>query len=509
VAGCGGRDTLVPQPAVDGGSDGSNEVGADAAPEAQVDAPAEAAPIDAGPGGFIRIVRGGIDDRLNGYPWAMELFDGDRDGTPEVYVGTVQNPLCLQVGLAELIGQGQGLPPERWQCRNDLWGDWAAFFAASTTPGHVYRGTRDEAAGTFSWQRVFSPDASETIGFRGARVFDGALYILGTAQAGAVVWKSTDGASFERASPPDLVSGGIGVAGGLRGTQVFNGKLYVANNGAAEVFASSAPSASPGSWQQVNSTGFVASGGEVDGQGNPLNGAIWQLGVFGEYLYAGTTNLEGAELWKSDDPKPGNWTRVIRGGFGNTVPQGFMTIRPFEDHLYLGTVLYPVGAAAMEGCDILRVNANDDVELLVGKTRNPGGTDEIAPLSDLAGGFDYSHNVYAWYSIDYEGSFYVGTYDVGSQVIDYAEEMFGIPQDEWPDVLREGIDARLGTTDRERQGGADLWRTPDGVHWEPVNLDGFGDRDNYGIRNMLVTPWGLMVGTGNAVDGFEIWLKPR
>jgi hypothetical protein len=169
------------------------------------------------------------------------------------------------------------------------------------------------------------------------------------------------------ASPPDLVSGGIGVAGGLRGTQVFRGKLYVANNGAAEVFASSAPSASPGSWQQVNSTGFVASGGEVDGQGNPLNGAIWQLGVFDDYLYAGTTNLEGAELW----------------------------------------------------------------------------------------------------------------------------------------------DARLGTTDRDRQGGADLWRTQDGVAWEPVNLDGFGDRDNYGIRNMLATPWGLMIGTGNAIDGFEIWLQPR
>jgi hypothetical protein len=493
-----------------------------------VDATAPDAALDLGPGldgyavvdatrpdlgptvnGFVRIVAGGIDDRLNGYPWAMELFDGDQDGTPEVYVGTVQNPLCLQAGLAGAVGLSPLEPPVRWQCRNDLWGKWLTYLLLSASPGHVYRGRYDAATTTWSFERVFSPASAETSGFRGARVFDGALYMLGVRSSGGVVWRTIDGENYEKVSPDDLAPGYLGVVGGLRGAQVFKGKLYVANNGLCEIYASAKPSTDPSSWETVNSTGFVQSGGAVDAQGNPKNTGIWQLGLFDGHLYAGTTNADGTELWKSDDPKPGNWTRVVEGGFGNKVPQGFMTIRPFGAHLYLGTVLYPVGAPAIEGCDILRIDSSDQVELLVGKTRDEGGPNEIAPLSKMAGGFDYPPNVYSWYMAEHDGWLYVGTYDSGSQAIDYAEEIFGLSEEKWTETHRAVIDLALGTPDRSRQGGADLWRTQDGVSWQAVNLDGFGDRDNYGIRNLLSTPWGLMVATGNAVDGFEIWLGPK
>ena len=46
---------------------------------------------------FTQIASGGIDDRLNSYPWGMEQFDGDGDGTPEIYIGTWGNALCKQV----------------------------------------------------------------------------------------------------------------------------------------------------------------------------------------------------------------------------------------------------------------------------------------------------------------------------------------------------------------------------------------------------------------------------
>lgn len=458
--------------------------------------------------GFVRIVAGGVDDRLNGYPWAMEQFDGDKDGIPEVYVGTVQNPLCLQAGVAGWAGLSptNSPPPVRWQCRNDLWGAWIEFLLASRSPGHVYRGKYDKATKAWSFERVFSPNINESSAFRGARVFKGALYMLGVNNTGGVVWKTTDGKSFAKASPPNLAPGNLGIVGGLRGAQVYKGRLYVANNGLCEIYASATPNTYPSSWEKVNSTGFLQSGGPADANGNPRNTGIWQLGVFDGHLYAGTTNTDGHELWKSDDPKPGNWTRVIEGGFGNTVPQGFMTIRPLGKHLYLGTVLYPVGATTFEGCDILRIDATDKVELLVGKTRDKGGPNEVAPLSKMAGGFDYPPNLYSWYMAEHKGWLYVGTYDSGSQAIDYAEEVYNLPVDEWTETHKSMMDTILGTTDRARQGGADLWRTQDGVKWEAVNLDGFGDRDNYGIRNLLSTPWGLMVGTGNAVDGFEIWL---
>ncbi|MBN1342543.1 MAG: hypothetical protein JXQ73_07675 [Phycisphaerae bacterium] len=541
---------------------------------------------------FTLIASGGIDTRLNGYPWAMEQFDGDGDGTPEVYVGTVQNPLCLQVWIG--ADANSSPPPVRWQCRNDLWTppNMNAYLMASVSPGHVYRGTYDEPNDAWSWQRVFSPSILQNVGFRGARVFNGALYMLGMTITDGVVWKTTDGDNFALASPMGMATGGFGVAGGLRGAQVFDGRLYVANNGICEVYASADPSTDPNSWEQVCSKGFVASGGgthsasyasgtvesaaaegitdsslsldvgalvgygvvvtsaadpnivqtrtvvyntadtivvsyagsglpfdpipqpgdayEVSSTDEPDNTGIWQIAVFDGHLYAACGNPTGPQLWKSDDPRPGNWTRVMADGYGNPNAQGIMSLRPFGNHLYLGTLTYPPAASmgmALEGCEILRVDGDDNIELLVGGTRAAGvvGPNEVAPLSGMDKGFDYPANAYSWYMCEYDGWFYVGTYDYAGQVLDYLEEYAGYPIEYWPEQYLAGLDEWLGA-DRLRWGGSDLWRTRDGVNWVPVNLDGFGDWDNYGIRNMMATQWGLIVGTGNAIDGFELRL---
>ena len=525
---------------------------------------------------FTIIASGGIDDRLNGYPWAVEQYDGDGDGTPEIYVGTVKNPLCLQVW----IGANPNSPPAtRWQCRNDLWGDWPAYLLGSSSPGHVYRGTYDEPNDAWGWERVFSPSTFETLGFRGARVFNDALYMLGTTLTGGIVWKTTDGETYEKACPSDMAVGGFGVAGGLRGAQVFDGKLYVANNGICEIYSSADPSTDPNSWDNACSLGFIASGAgvysetivgsvnradattvvdpnlemqplafagetievtstadpnvvqqreifvntddavlvlvpfdpipdpcdtfEIVATDVPENGGFWQLGVFDGHLYAGCGGRSGPELWKSDDPAPGNWTRVIEGGYGNDSAHGFMTLREFGGYLYIGTVVYPPAATSLQGCDILRIDADDNVDLLVGNTRDPNGPDPIVSLSGMDGGFDYWANVYCWYMAEHDGWLYVGTYDMAGQLIDPLEQYVGWPIEYWPEEYLVGMEDLFGT-DRLRWGGSDFWRTKDGVNWVPINLDGFGDRDNYGIRNLLSTQWGLLAGSGNAVDGFEL-----
>ncbi len=535
---------------------------------------------------FELIVDGGIDDRLNGYPWAMEQFDGDGDGTPELYIGTVQNPLCLQVWIG---ADPNTPPPVRWQCRNDLWGNWPLYLANSVTPGRIYRGVYDEPNDAWTWEGVFTPDVTQSVGFRGARVFNDALYILGMTISEGVVWKTVDGDTYALASPPGMATGGFGVAGGLRGTQVFKGKLYVANNGICEVYASADPSTDPNSWEQVCSTGFVASGGgthsgtvvsgtvtgvgpgsiidsslsvaagelagmelvvtsaadpnivqsrtilyntadtitvyyggsgedfdpapavgdtyEVLADGEPDNTGMWQIAVFDGHLYAACGNPAGPELWKSDNPAPGNWTRVMEGGFGNPNAQGIMSLRPFGDYLYMGTVTYPP-SGYIEGCEIIRIDAEDNLELCVGATRPAGvvGPNEVAPLSGYGQGWDYPLNAYAWYMAEHDGWFYVATYDVAGQLLDYfVEALGGLPIELWPEEYLEGIDEWLGP-DRLRWGGFDFWRTKDGVNWVPVNQDGFGDWDNYGIRNMLSTQWGLVIGTANAVDGFQVYI---
>jgi hypothetical protein len=69
---------------------------------------------------------------------------------------------------------------------------------------------------------------------------------------------------------------------------------------------------------------------------------------------------------------------------------------------------------------------------------------------------------------------------------------------------------KLGTVDIdsliafivEKFGGADLWKTNDGIKWAPVTLNGFDNPNNYGIRRLMsVCNTYLFVGTANPFTG--------
>jgi hypothetical protein len=522
---------------------------------------------------FRQVASGGFDDRLNAYPWAMELFDGDGDGTPEVYVGTWGNGQCLQATSLP------DPPPDRWQCPNPLFNkeDQSAYRAAARSPAYVYRGTYDDLTDHWTWERVWSPSLNEVEGFRGAGVFGNALYMLGGLTRG-IVWKSTNGENWERASPEWMVA-----YGGYRGAAAYKGKLYIASDLLGAIFCSEDPSTDSGSWTLANSLGFADSGGDTndivlfsgavdtasaesftssdipnlppvagtglfevrmtsgvaagqvrqarwnagtrvyvvyDGQGQAFNpvpqpgdefevgapdypesGPCWQLTEFNGYLYVAARNpRDGTELWKTDNPGPGNWQRVVTGGYGNRGPQTFIVLEPFGDHLYFGTGTFPQFVKAgqeVEACEILRLDADDNVELLVGKPRSPGtpGTADGRPLANLSPGFGNKTNIYAWQTAVHDGWLYVGTDDVSVKLRDTAGTGNA-------GAIIGGIIQAI-TLDRS---GFDLFRTQDGIHWVRVTNEGFAERDNFGVRTLLDTPWGLMVGAANAVDGLEVWL---
>ena len=54
--------------------------------------------------------------------------------------------------------------------------------------------------------------------------------------------------------------------------------------------------------------------------------------------------------------------------------------------------------------------------------------------------------------------------------------------------------------------GFDIIKTSDGVTFEYVTDDGFGDRYNYGVPSMLSTDEGLYIGTANPFYGSQLWL---
>ena len=58
---------------------------------------------------------------------------------------------------------------------------------------------------------------------------------------------------------------------------------------------------------------------------------------------------------------------------------------------------------------------------------------------------------------------------------------------------------------RSINAGGDLYRSRDGVQWQPVFTDGLGDPYNYGIRTMISLDGYLYLGLANGVEGLEIW----
>lgn len=528
-------------------------------------------------GDFKMIVDGGIDDRINAYPWGVELFDGDGDGTPEIYIGTLANALCMQAGVL-------ALPPDRWLCPNALWSadDIRPYFLACLNPAVIFRGTYHEGTDSFTWDRVFEPPLEQVIGFRGAKVFQGALYMLSGTRLGTV-WKTTNGTDWAPASPPSL-----GTYGGFRGAVEFKGELYVASDTIAQIYKSAAPSTTEGSWQPANSRGFVLSGGttqpdtaaegtvgsadavsltsddvplpglnplvypwrveitsgagagqslpivyhegntvytQYGGTGTPFttvpapadsfrihdparpdNRACWQIAPFGDYLYAGVVNIvDGPMLWRSSNPGPGNWELVVQGGYQRPGLSVFGTLDTFGSGLYMGTLSYPLLYTSLDdaqACEVLRLDEAGNVQVLVGDDRPAGtpGTNNGAPLSGLAAGFGQLSNLYVWRALAHDdGWYYAATCDFAGMVRDYADAGSDLIPPEYVPL----IDLYLGPS------GFDLYRTQDGVHWTTVTTNGFGDSDSYGVRNMISTPWGMLVCVANAVDGFELWLGKK
>lgn len=259
------------------------------------------------------------------------------------------------------------------------------------------------------------------------------------------------------------------------------------------VYASSDPKTQ--GWTEVS----------LPGLGNDDNAEIPYLTVFDDHLYASTTNFNtGFEVWKTDGtPDPGDpegkryvWTQVIKDGFGDTWNQWGMTMEGFGDYLYVGTAVgggmvlkdgKPVG---MRAFDVIRVDRDDNAELVVGAAKAidpPPGWPEIrVPLSGQPAGFGNPFNVYVWMMEVHDGWLYLGTMDMTGMFLE---------------MLKAMIDTNLFDIFNELFGGADLYKTRDGMYWEPVTESGFGNPNNVGIRRMISAGDMLYISTANGKTG--------
>ena len=159
-------------------------------------------------------------------------------------------------------------------------------------------------------------------------------------------------------------------------------------------------------------------------------------------------------------------------------------MKVFNNALYLGCNGVNPGLPS-QPAELIRIKADDSWDVVVGKPRDtPAG--RKLPISGLSAGFGNIYNLHMWRMEVFEGRLYVGTFDVSTS------------QKNNPST-DPNVRANMGF---------DLYRTTDGVSFEPVTTTGFGDKFNFGLRTLQATPYGLFLGTANYYYGLNIYWDP-
>lgn len=319
-------------------------------------------------------------------------------------------------------------------------------------------------------------------GFRGMTVFQGksdkapALYCSTISNWGGLMLRSADGESFEVVSEPGLLDDRLL---SFRALVPFKGWLFTTpigaidegkldRNGTADptIFASRDPAR--GKWERASLPGF----------GDPRNGVVFNMAVLDDYLYAGTGNpTRGFEIWRTraEGKPPFTWEKILDRGAGRfSLNASVASIVPFKGALYIGTGLpglgrdraNDIGPAAAE---LIRLWPDGRFELVVGEPRFSASGLQV-PLSAMMPGFDDPLNSVIWRQAVWNGTLYVATHHWG--------------------IYR----FLMGATDGP-EGGFHIWATTDGETFTPVTTNGFDDPYAVGIRTLVPTDHGLVIGT--------------
>jgi len=432
---------------------------------------------------------------MNNYAWSMTEFNGD------LYVGTGRN--CGYLMVSGWLGRlGIELPE----------GIVTKLTSPADMQAEIWRYRDGE------WTRVHQATPGEGVGYRTMTTFNGAIYAgVGAGHGPTLMLTSIDGNTWIPVNHTGLEGSNT------RGMTVHRGKLYVGTsvNGTAAIFASADPATG---WTQV-----------ADFSGTP-NSEVTSLKSFNGYLYASTAGtlgsggITGFEVWRSTIYNPtnpdvlggGHWKQVVKDGAGDSRNYWSASMEVFNAYLYVGSISLPIMTTehpefllqTFKGFDLIRIDKGDNWELVAGSypgfvgIPNDTTAERGIPISGLPAGFGNPMNFYCWSLEEHDDILYLGT--LGAETFlrclptgvlaDLLGEIFGIPVE--PGQIEQMQDML------EPFAGADLWKTNDGIHWEPVTLNGFNEPHNYGIRTMF--SGSLYVGTANPFVGYgcEVWQAP-
>jgi len=500
-------------------------------------------------------------DRMNSYAWSVETMK-NPSGEEYLYVGSNRDLIYLLLkktsmtdgqitdifsGDIPIIGSAEDLKASIFRKKTSGDGDWEIIY---TSP----------MLGT-------SPDVPLDIGYRGVQPYAApgeakpSLYFgtMGIATSRLI----KIGPDFEPGDTPiNVFQTPPGSTTSVRALEVYNygsgDKLYmgITASGAdpadedLKIMESTDPESND--WKEIASLkkGDFP-GAKVDTK-TVQYGGIWDMVVFNGYLYAfvgkdySGTDDDGFTVFKGKPVSAGGnsagwkWEPVVSSA-GGIYPNGMgnksnATASPFvynvggKDYVYVGTfadVISPLSKGftaildSMYPCQVYRFDKDDNWEMVVGNPEDSGGL-FTTRLGNFGAGFfnapeippeelksiwpispnQLSMNQYAWRMGVYKNKLYVTTLDLGV-MLDYAKN-FTDSQEE-----KEAIGALVALFKKynPNPSGFDLYYTSDGINFDPVTKNGFGDKYNYGGRTVRTTPAddAMFIGTANPFYGCQVW----
>ncbi|MBK5143371.1 hypothetical protein I2494_06505 [Budviciaceae bacterium BWR-B9] len=447
--------------------------------------------------------------RQNNYAWSMTGF-GDY-----VYVGTGRNVPYNGYGNFGLIAP-EAYTPENPTMAAEIW--------RYPKYGSKHR----------EWERVFrAPIEWNMMGFRSMEVFtdnkgETALYCGCYARGNgpSYMLKSTDGRNWKH------LPAGIEPGYSTRSVKAHKGKLYTSAlhqyTTELESFLYVTENPEKG-WTRVNTSA--------------ITGEIFNMISFNGSLYLATMPVGGFELWRCEDPESGKWKCIVDKGAGDALNECPLSLEVFDNHLYIGVgiscSLYstdPVNRwIVSKGFDLVRVSTADRWEIIIGQ-------EPIAPTQPTTGtrnlgqypsGLGNMANGYCWELRSFGGRLYLGTWDTGTVYKTFLSDLILHPSAEKYSKLVtflrgffKSINNNIVEDDYHmtrwfkawfrtfleypKSLGFDFASSKDGKTFEMISIDGFGNKENMGIRRMY-TPddQTLYIGTASASQGCEVWTMKK
>jgi len=463
--------------------------------------------------------------RQNNYAWSMaELGDYLYVGTARNLANIIQNSLkTLDINSLDLNSLGVnsknlkaiGIMPSEIKLPKE--------FISNTTNmgGEIWRYKKD---GSCPWEKVYK--ASETSGIVGFRSMisyttpsgETSLYACCyNMNSKVLILKSSDGINWI------VLDTGVTEGNSSRAMISHNGKIYmsIVNEKSTSLNTLIYCSSNPGleGWQLVTSSEIY----------NNPRGQAAALCSFNGHLYAGTVLPYGFEIWRTEDieSEKNSWKRIVDKGAGdasNVIP---LTMEVFNNHLYVGTAMHitkeddnSTGSLPLRGFDLIRINISDKWELVVGSRplipSSPVTGKRTEPISGLASGFGEMANAFCWQLKKYKNELYLSTFDwsilgepIYSALLENKNKLSKLPENKTLKfLLNNSFIVKLFLKAQKSTYGFDLWKSKDGIHWNSVNINGFGNPHNNGIRTLFVSSEGdLYLGTANLFEGCEVWIK--